>query len=116
MEIKTVKRPWIKENNFGKKYNPDPFYQSVGWKRTREAFLNSPAILQLPPINGRIYKNMYCFDCWAIGKITPTHTVDHIQRKRDNGDWTDFRNLQGLCLSHHNAKSAREKNAKYSEK
>lgn len=113
MEIKSIKRPWEKSNNFGKKYDPDPFYQSAEWKNTRTRFLIAKPWQRFEPINGVFYQNKYCAECWKQGKITDTHTVDHIERKRSGGNWTDFSNLQGLCLSHHNSKSAREKNEKY---
>lgn len=113
MEIKSIKRHWIKESKHGKRYDPDPFYQSPQWKQTRTAFLLAKPWQQLPMLNGKSYQNIYCVECWKQGKIVETHTVDHITRKRMDGDWTDFSNLQGLCLSHHNAKSAREKNEKY---
>lgn len=113
MVIKETRRPWIKNTSFGKKYNPDSFYQSSEWKQTRTAFLMSRPWQVLPQINGKNYENKFCVECWKQGKITNTHTVDHIQRKRNEGNWTDFSNLQGLCLRHHNSKSASEKNEKY---
>lgn len=110
MEIKNIKRPWIQQAKQGTRYNRDTFYQTKEWKSTRTSFLMSEPWQQLPPIHGIKYQNIYCFECWKKGKIVDTFIVDHIQRKRAGGDWTDFSNLQGLCNPHHNAKSAREKN------
>ena len=110
MEIKTIPRPWVKNTKQGTRYAPDPFYQSREWKQTRASFLASPPLIQLPPILSIPYQNKYCVECWKAGKIVDTHTVDHIKRKRADGEWTDHSNLQGLCSRHHAQKSATEKN------
>ena len=110
MEIKSIKRPWLKQSKQGNRYNKDGFYQTKEWKSTRSCFLASHPHIQLPPIHGIEYQNIYCVECWKQGKIVDTFIVDHIQRKRAGGSATDQTNLQGLCNPHHNAKSAREKN------
>ena len=69
----------------------------------------APPLIQLPPIDGAPYSNMYCAECWASGKKTATHVVDHIRRRLDGGS-DDDENLQGLCARHHDAKRAREAN------
>jgi 5-methylcytosine-specific restriction enzyme A len=110
MTIQDIRK---KKVNQGKRYDKDPFYQSAEWKSCRTRFLMSEPWQSLPSLNGKKYENRFCVECWKQGKIVETHTIDHIQRKRENGSWTDFSNLQGLCLSHHNAKSAHERNEKY---
>jgi len=110
MEIKSIPRPWLKQVKQGTRYNPDKFYQSKEWKQTRATFLVSEPLIQLPPIHMIPYQNKYCVECWKEGKIVDTYAVDHIQRKRADGDWTDHSNLQGLCKRHHAQKSANESN------
>lgn len=50
-----------------------------------------------------------CRECEAAGRVEPTTQVDHIVPHR--GVWAlfvDRENLQGLCDSHHSAKTAKE--------
>lgn len=107
MQIEFIKRPWMgRTNGHGKRYNPDPFYQSPTWRRTKEAFKRGK---KLAP-DGTYVSNMLCYQCYIDGKITRTHTVDHIQQKREHGSATDFDNLQSLCAHCHAIKSANEGN------
>jgi hypothetical protein len=110
MQIKEIKRPWDSPYKQGKRNNPDPFYHTQEWKRTRTGFIASPPWQQLPPINGKAYSNHYCAPCWREGKITPMHTVDHIQRIKAGGSRTDHHNLESQCKHHHAIKSANESN------
>lgn len=106
MKIEMVKRPWQKGN--GQRFNPDPFYQSQAWKSTRKAFIAGQTTLP----NGMRVSNTLCIECFLKGVITPMYVVDHKVRIKDGGDRTDLNNLQSLCESHHNSKSANEGNSK----
>jgi 5-methylcytosine-specific restriction protein A len=98
MIIKEVKRFWIKEAKHGKRYSPNPFYQSQGWKRIRAA---------------KLQKDPYC-ECDACkGKKAPAEMVDHKIPISLGGSPTDMSNLQSMTNNCHNAKSAKEKNEKY---
>lgn len=102
MKIEPIKRPWIKEGQ--RRYNPDPFYQSQAWKRTKQAFKLSTTTLE----DGRTVSNTMCIECYKQGIIKPGHSIDHIVRIKDGGSRTDFNNLQNLCEYHHASKSAKE--------
>ena len=108
MDIKPIKRPWQKAlTNYGNRITKDPFYHSSTWKSTRETFKLGTSILS----NGKPISNALCYECMDIyNKITPMHTVDHIQAIEDGGSRTDMNNLRSLCLSCHNYKSAKEGN------
>ena len=114
MIIQTLKRPWLKEENGNR--NSDSWYQTREWKTTRQSFINSPPHISLPPINGKQYSNAYCVECWRSGKITPTHTIDHIVCIKDGGSRTDFNNMQGLCESHNATKTAIDGNNRRKKK
>ena len=65
------------------------------WQKTSKRFLK---------------KNPLCSECLKIGRTEPAVVVDHIEPHR--GDMKKFwnkENWQGLCISHHNQKSAKEK-------
>ena len=103
MEIKRIRRPWEKRS--GKRYNPDPFYQSPQWKRIRSSFRLGHTI-----VNGFHLPNIYCIDCYKeTGKLIPGSNTDHKQRRKEGGSDTHD-NLQTQCDSHHNSKSAQEGN------
>lgn len=99
MVIKSISRPWLKEENHRHNHrNGDrSFYQSKTWKAIRDAFLSA---------------NPYCVECEKEGKKVKATVADH-KTQRINSGSDDFSNLQGLCSSHHNAKSARERNQMY---
>jgi 5-methylcytosine-specific restriction endonuclease McrA len=101
MKIKRTDLPWAKIST---RSNPDPFYKSPTWKKTRQAFKLGST--QLP--DGRQVPNHLCIDCYKEGKITSMYVVDHIVRIKDGGSKTDMRNLQGLCEHHHAIKSSAE--------
>lgn len=103
MKINQTPLPWNKNN---KRSNPDPFYQSLTWKRLKQAF--KLGTTQLP--DGRDVPNHLCIECYKQGKLVSMHTVDHIVRIKDGGNRTDMSNLQGLCQHHHAVKSAEEGN------
>jgi 5-methylcytosine-specific restriction protein A len=51
-----------------------------------------------------------CRHCKEKGMIVPTKIIDHIQSILDGGEAWDRDNLQGLCESCHNRKTAIETN------
>jgi len=71
----------------------DPFYKTSFWVKTRAAFLRA---------------NPLCVECSKRGLLVPSQAVDHILPIKMGGHRTDPANLQALCISCHNAKTARE--------
>lgn len=105
MNIKPIKRPWIANNQ--RRYNPDPYYQSQSWKRTRQSFR-----LGYTEWNGVRVPNTCCIDCYKEkGQFIPGANTDHIIRRKDGGS-DEHDNLQTLCDSCHSRKSAIEGNTK----
>lgn len=49
-----------------------------------------------------------CRMCLAVGKTTPADCVDHIVPKAEGGSIHDPANLQPLCRTHHDQKTARD--------
>ena len=68
-------------------------YHTRSWRRT-----------------SRVYRqqNPLCVHCKAEGIIKSAEVVDHIKPIQDGGEVFDWDNLQGLCHSHHNSKTAKE--------
>ncbi|MCC2547704.1 HNH endonuclease [Hymenobacter sp. BT175] len=50
--------------------------------------------------------------CAVPGCTRPSRAADHITPVRLGGGFLDRENLQGLCWSHHQSKSAKEKHQK----
>jgi 5-methylcytosine-specific restriction enzyme A len=70
------------------------------WRRARAEFLAEP-------------ENALCRMCLAEGLLTAAREVDHIIPHRgDQKLFWDRSNWQGICTSHHSAKSLREENAR----
>jgi 5-methylcytosine-specific restriction protein A len=69
------------------------FYQSAAWRSVRAAFLREHPL---------------CTRCEKAGRVVPSVVADHIEPLKDGGARFDWSNLQGLCLSCHNRKSAGE--------
>ena len=69
------------------------FYQSARWRAVRAAFLR---------------EHPMCCLCAAFGRVVVAVVVDHVVPVKDGGARFDTGNLQALCISDHNAKSARE--------
>ena len=67
------------------------FYHSVQWRRLR---------------NWHINQHPLCVMCRESDRATIADVVDHIDEIRDGGAPLDANNLQSLCHSHHNAKTA----------
>ena len=70
----------------------DSFYHSPEWKWLRALKLQA---------------DPWCAECPALVSAT---TVDHVTPITQGGAALDIANLQSLCTSHHNAKTARERN------
>ncbi|WP_350339794.1 HNH endonuclease [Sanyastnella coralliicola] len=69
-------------------------YDSPEWRKLRRSVLN---------------ENPLCVECEKRGVYKPADVVDHITPYNQGGSFWDRNNLQGLCHSHHNKKSARER-------
>ena len=69
------------------------FYQSVRWREVRAAFLREHSL---------------CVACKGAGLVVAAKVADHIRPLKDGGERFDWTNLQGLCVSCHNRKTARE--------
>ena len=95
MNISHIQRPWTRKYNQGKRYNPDPFYQSSEWKAIRKA---------------KLTKDPYCECEEHRGKKVKAEMVDHIVRIKAGGSSTNPNNLQSLTNRCHAIKSANEAN------
>ena len=69
------------------------FYQSPRWRAVRAAFLREHPV---------------CRACDALGLLVPAVVADHVQPLKDGGERFGWSNLQSLCVSCHNRKTARE--------
>lgn len=69
-------------------------YNSSRWKELRQYRLNTQPL---------------CVECLKNDRITPATVVDHIKpHKGDEELFYDFNNLQSLCKSCHDRKTAKE--------
>lgn len=93
---KHVKRPWVPEREpFGGRVHPNhDFYTSRAWKRLRVVVLR---------------EHPFCVECLKQKRYTPATVVDHIVPINQGGAPLDEANLQPLCSSCHNKKSATER-------
>lgn len=101
MRIKKTQPPWDKRVY---KRNYEPFYHTARWREIRKAFFLGTTTLE----DGRIVPNSICLECYKQDKITPSNTVDHINRIKSGGDAYDLNNMQGLCRACHDRKSSKE--------
>lgn len=69
------------------------FYQSKDWRVLRAAVLRESPL---------------CLACKAHGRLVAAGVVDHVVPLKDGGARFDRANLQPLCVSCHNRKTARE--------
>ena len=69
------------------------FYQSAAWRAVRAAFLTQHPL---------------CTRCDARGRVVVAVVADHVIPLKDGGAWFGWTNLQGLCVSCHNRKTAYE--------
>ena len=77
-----------------------PWYDTVRWRNERKSYLSD---------------NPLCVHCKAEGRIKAATILDHKdpiskqpEHMREQMFW-DKNNWQGLCKSHHESKSAKEK-------
>jgi 5-methylcytosine-specific restriction protein A len=69
-------------------------YQTKQWRAMRRD------ILQAQPL---------CVECGKQGRLTVANVIDHIKPVRLGGEFWDTKNMQPLCVSCHNSKSAKER-------
>lgn len=69
------------------------FYQSKPWRSVRAMFLRGHPL---------------CCACGSKGLLVAARVVDHVRPIKDGGARFDVSNLQSLCVSCHNRKTARE--------
>lgn len=94
--IPKSKRPyWMPERKpfEGRRLEPwmVKFYNSKRWRGMSRRFLA---------------KSPLCVECQKAGQTTAATHTDHINPIDKGGEWFDEANLQGLCLIHHNRKTA----------
>jgi 5-methylcytosine-specific restriction enzyme A len=70
------------------------FYQSLAWRRCRDAFLRA---------------HPHCRHCADAGRRTAAQIVDHIKPIKRGGAKLDWKNLQSLCFACHNRKTAEDR-------
>lgn len=100
MEIKSIRRPWLKNlSSQGATYTDTSFYRSKPWRDLRARKLRQDPYCE-------------CDDC--KGNMVLADMVDHIVPIELGGTALDINNLQSM-RSHpcHDRKRAREKNEKY---
>ncbi|MGD6897120.1 HNH endonuclease [Bacillus infantis] len=73
--------------------NEQDFYNSTKWRKTR--------LLKLK-------MNPLCELCLKDKQLKPADMVDHIKPIKQGGARLEMSNLQSLCHSHHNSKTAKE--------
>ena len=88
------RRPWQPPKPKQARITPNSdFYHSKQWRGLRNYY---------------IQRNPLCEACKRRGKVTGGQVVDHIKSINLGGNKTDLSNLQTLCHSCHNSKSAKE--------
>lgn len=75
-------------------HNGKNIYWTNRWKKIRAIVLREQPV---------------CVMCEQLGLATPAKIVDHIKELEDGADPFDRSNLQPLCVSHHNNKTAKER-------
>jgi 5-methylcytosine-specific restriction endonuclease McrA len=101
MEIKKIRRPWQQASqfkNYGNKNTKDSRYQTTRWRKDRNAFM-----LQNPLCSGPDSL------CQKEERITPAKVCDHIIPVKKGGDFWDWSNRQGLCVTCNAKKTAKDK-------
>lgn len=69
------------------------FYQSAAWRAVRATFLREHPL---------------CGHCQQRGRVVQAVVADHVRPLKDGGARFDGANLQALCVSCHNRKTASE--------
>lgn len=94
MNTPTIQRPWVKKRKDSHaSRSHDPFYQTKEWKAIRKQQLAAEPL---------------CAHCANERRATLANTVDHITPREQGGSDQPW-NLQSLCSSCHNKKSAKER-------
>lgn len=71
-------------------------YNSDRWRKARIRYLRDHPL---------------CVECEKQGRLVPASVVDHVRDHKGDIDlFWDQRNWQGLCVKHHNSKTARTNN------
>ena len=92
---KKIKRPWINERKpFERELSNDGFYNSTAWRKFARVFKQ---------------RNPLCKECENLGIITAATVADHVLPINRGGAKFDESNIQSLCESCHNRKSAGER-------
>jgi 5-methylcytosine-specific restriction endonuclease McrA len=92
---KKIQRPWVPERKPFERDNwNQEFYNSTPWRKF-----------------ARVYKdrNPLCVVCERQGLIEPAKVADHIIPINKGGEKFNEKNIQSLCESCHNRKSATER-------
>ena len=82
-------KQWSKDSPILKNYN------TTRWEKIRQNHFS---------------KNPFCVICESNGQQVIANVLDHIIPVSKGGEFWTSSNHQGLCKSHHNAKSAKERN------
>lgn len=96
-----VLRPWLTqriEPSQGRKV-VNPFYQSKQWKKFRHAFITGFST-HLNTANP--HPNSICIRCIKEGRITTTHTIDHIKPINRTDAYNTMNGLYGEPLTWEN--------------
>ena len=75
-------------------HNGKHIYDSYQWKKLRKQYAEQQPL---------------CEHCLKFDILTPLAVVDHVKEIEDGGEPFDINNLQSLCHSCHNRKTAEEK-------
>ncbi len=87
-------------------HSENSLYQTPDWKTVRADFKGLFTF-----VGGHELSNAFCVECFKSKReLVPMYAVDHIISIKDGGARFDFFNLQSLCQSHHQSKSAKEGN------
>jgi len=71
-------------------------YNSTRWRKARIRYLREHPL---------------CVECEKQGRLVPAKVVDHVtDHKGDYDLFWDVGNWQGMCIKHHNSKTARTNN------
>lgn len=93
---KGKRRSWMPER-VSFEHTSNPFYHTTTWRKCRAAYFQ---------------RHPLCEECKRNGEVKQGNVVDHITPIRLGGEKLEFSNLQTLCTSCHNRKSAKESRIK----
>lgn len=93
-KINRAYKPDVKP--FARAVSNSSFYNSTAWRKLRNRFIRN---------------NPVCVHCEQQGVVTPASVADHITPITQGGEPLCESNLQPLCATCHNKKSAAESRA-----